>query len=126
MAFVVGRRAYAAAALALVVALLSQPVHAQVAEMLRKEVEAMKQQMRQLQEQMKKQQALIEKLSAERGGAPPGTAATAAKDVAATSTPSADEERLKRQVTENVLKRIQPNLAAANKTFASQDRKSVV
>jgi hypothetical protein len=117
MAFVVGRRPYAAAAVALLMALLSRPVQAQVAEMLRKEVEAMKQQLRQMQEQMKKQQALIEKLSAERGGAP---AASAARPSTAAPAETADEERLKKQVTENVLRRIQPNLAAANKTFASQ------
>src|SRR5439155_524277 len=33
---------------------------------------------------------------------------------------AADEERLKRQVTEQVLRRMQPALAAANKTFPSQ------
>src|SRR5207302_10561332 len=33
---------------------------------------------------------------------------------------AADEERLKREVTENLMKRLRPQLAAANKTFPSQ------
>lgn len=82
-------------------------------EGVRRELEELKKQLRALQQQIERQQAIIEKLSAGQPPpqtAPPPPAATAAED----------EERLERQVTEQVLRRIQPSLAAANKTFPAQ------
>src|SRR5205814_9589236 len=61
-------------------------------------------------------QAGIDKLTA-------GKPAAAAPGVPApppTSTAEAEEERIKRQVTEQIMRRIQPSLTAANKTFPSQ------
>jgi hypothetical protein len=91
----------------------SAPAEEPSPEQLRRELEAMKRQVQQLQEQIKKQERAIEKLSAERKPAPAAAPATAE----ATTT---DEERLKREVTENIMRRIQPSLTAANKTFPSQ------
>ena len=99
---------------ALGVALLPRGVGAEN-EDLRRELEAMRKQLRQMQEQLKKQQELIDKLSAEKQ--PPAAPAKAEK------TPeekAADEERLRRDVTASIMRRVQPQLAAANKTFPSQ------
>jgi hypothetical protein len=106
------RLGLAAAGLAMAVAVAPRGARAQSEEM-RRELEAMKQQLRQLQDQIKKQQGVIDKLSGAKkvevpqaAAAPPATAA--------------DEERLKRQVTENIMRRLQPQLSAANKTFPAQ------
>ena len=99
---------------ALGVALLPRGVGAEN-EDLRRELEAMRKQLRQMQEQLKKQQELIDRLSAEKQ--PPAAPAKAEK------TPeekAADEERLRRDVTASIMRRVQPQLAAANKTFPSQ------
>jgi hypothetical protein len=114
------RVAMALAAFALGVTTLPRGVRAQ-AEDLRRELEAMRKQLRQMQEQMKKQQELIDKLSAERqppAAAPPPAAKAPEEKPAEAAT--ADEERLRRQITENIMRRIQPQIAAANKTFPSQ------
>jgi DNA-binding protein YbaB len=121
MAKVPRRVGMAIAVLAIGVSALPGGVRAQ-SDGLRRELEAMKQQLRQMQEQIKKQQELIDKLSAEKQepkrAAPSVTAeATGGKSAEATA---ADEERLKRQITENIMHRLQPQLAAANKTFPSQ------
>ena len=79
-------------------------------EQLSRELEVMKQQLKQLQEHIERQETVIQKLSAEKEKK--AVAAPAAAGVAAT-----DEERIKQQVTENIMRRIQPSLAAANKTF---------
>jgi hypothetical protein len=102
----------ALAVLALGVAVRPGGVGAQSDE-LKKELEAMRKQLRQMQEQLKKQQEVIDRLS----GAQPPPAAAEAKPP---PTSAEDEERIKRQVTENIMRRIQPQLAAANKTFPSQ------
>jgi len=86
-------------------------------EQLRRELEAMKRQLQQLQEQIKKQETAIEKLSTQRK--PTAAAPQPAAPAKAETTPT-DEERLKREVTENIMRRIQPSLTAANKTFPSQ------
>ena len=86
-------------------------------EQLRRELEAMKRQLQQLQEQIKKQETAIEKLSTQRK--PAAAAPQPAAPAQAETTPT-DEERLKREVTENIMRRIQPSLTAANKTFPSQ------
>jgi hypothetical protein len=104
----------ALAVLALGVTTLPHGVRAQ-SEDLKRELEAMRKQLRQMQEQLRKQQDLIDKLSAEKqppapAHAAPATAATAGEQ----------EERLKRQITENLMRRIQPQLTAANKTFPAQ------
>ena len=86
-------------------------------EQLRRELEAMKRQLQQLQEQIKKQETVINKLSAEHKAAAAAPQPTAPEKAGTTST---DEERLKKEVTENIMRRIQPSLTAANKTFPSQ------
>jgi len=118
------RRPFVAALL--VVAAAAQPVisrgQTSQPDQLRRELDAMKEQLRRVQEQMKKQEAIIQKQQAvidKLSGAKPAVAAPAAPP-AAPSTETAEEERLKRQVTEQVLRRIQPSLTAANKTFPSQ------
>jgi len=95
----------AIAVLALGVAALPRGVRAQ-SEELRRELEAMRKQLKQMQEQLEKQQKLIDKLSAEKQ--------------APAAPPAVDEERLKREVTEHIMQRLRPQLAAANKTFPSQ------
>jgi hypothetical protein len=119
----VARRAgMALAVLALGVTTLPRGVRAQSDE-LRRELEAMRKQLRQMQEQLKKQQQLIDELSAEKQVPPPGApGATAARGpgVKAAEAASADEERLRTEITEKIMRRIQPQLAAANKTFPSQ------
>jgi hypothetical protein len=90
-------------------------------EELRRELEAMRKQLRQMQEQIEKQQKLIDKLSAEREApAPPAPPVAAAPGAKPPEVTAADEERLRRQITENIMRRIRPQLAAANKTFPSQ------
>ncbi|HYR95481.1 MAG TPA: hypothetical protein VEM57_02050 [Candidatus Binatus sp.] len=119
----VARRAgIALAVLALGVTTLPRGVRAQ-SDGLRGELEAMRKQLRQMQEQLKKQQQLIDKLSAEKQVPPPGApGATAARvpGVKTAEAASADEERLRTEITEKIMRRIQPQLAAANKTFPSQ------
>jgi hypothetical protein len=114
------RAGIALAVLALGVAALPRGVRAQ-GEELRRELEAMRQQLKQMQEQLKRQQQLIDKLTTEKPAGAPATAATPAAPGAKTAeATAADQERLKREITENLMRRIQPQLAAANKTFPSQ------
>src|SRR3989442_135270 len=100
---------------------LPRGVRAQ-SEELRRELEAMRQQLKQMQEQLKKQQQLIDKLSAEKQApaAPPAGEAARAPGAKTAEAAAADEERLKREVTEHIMQRLRPQLAAANKTFPSQ------
>ncbi|HLK11631.1 MAG TPA: hypothetical protein VKW76_09635 [Candidatus Binatia bacterium] len=86
---------------------------------VRRELEEMKKQLRALQQQIERQQAIIQRLTAGQQQAAPA-AAPASPPPAATTATAEDEERLRRQVTEQVLRRIQPSLAAANKTFPAQ------
>src|SRR5262245_19916216 len=92
----------------------SAPAEEPSPEQMRRELEAMKHQLEQLQQRIQKQEAVIDKLTAERRQ--PAAATPSAKSEGAPT----DEERLKKEVTENVMRRIQPSLAAANKTFPSQ------
>src|SRR5437867_9344725 len=111
----------AIAVLALGVAALPRGVRAQ-SEELRRELEAMRKQLKQMQDQLEKQQKLIDKLSAEKAAPAAPPAAVTAKPPAARTAEeaAADEERLKREVTEHIMQRLRPQLAAANKTFPSQ------
>src|SRR5437773_10394978 len=110
----------AIAVLALGVAALPRGVRAQ-SEELRRELEAMRKQLKQMQEQLEKQQKLIDKLSAEKQAPAPPAAVTAIPPAAKTAeAAAADEERIKREVTEHIMQRLRPQLAAANKTFPSQ------
>jgi hypothetical protein len=85
---------------------------------LRRELDAVKEQLRRVEQQMKQQEELIRKLT----GPPPVAAPPTVTAPPAVATPPAppavtpDVEALKRQI----LAEIQPQLAAANKTFASQ------
>jgi len=108
-------RRWGAAAMAALLAMGSRRVRAEDVplEELRRELHDLQGQLEKLQGQIKKQQQVIDKLSAEQPKAPPPPATPSGST-------AADEERLKRQVTEQVLRRMQPALAAANKTFPSQ------
>jgi len=96
------------------VCLFSAPAFAQVtptAQQLQRELGIMKEQMRQMQDKIRQQEEAIEKLSTQPPPAPPP----------ATTPPAAgDREQLKQEVREEVLRDIQPQLTAANKTFPSQ------
>jgi hypothetical protein len=109
----------AIAVLVLGVAALPRAVRAQSDE-LRRELETMRKQLRQMQEQIKKQQQVIDKLSAEKQVAAPAAPAAAKAEQPAAETAATNEERLKRQITESIMRRVQPQLSAANKTFPSQ------
>jgi hypothetical protein len=97
-------------------------------EQLRQELDALKQQLQRVEQQMKQQEELIRKLSGEKPGAPaaspvpapaaPPSGAPSATEPArpAPAPMAADAEELKRMI----LAEIQPQLAAANKTFPSQ------
>jgi len=78
---------------------------------LRKELEAVKEELRRVEQQMKEQQELIRKLSGEKPTAP----AAAASEEEQRKT-----EELKQTITEAIEEKLQPALAAANKTFPSQ------
>jgi hypothetical protein len=113
------RVAMAVAVLALGVAALPRGVRAE-SEELRRELEAMRKQLKPMQEQLEKQQRVIDELTTEKH-APAAPAATARAPEAKTAeAAAADEERLKRQITENIMRQVRPQLAAANKTFPSQ------
>jgi hypothetical protein len=83
---------------------------------LRKELDAVKKQLRRVEEQMKKQEELIRKLTAER----PAAAPTAPPPAVATEEEQRKAEELKRKIEEDIAEKLQPALAAANKTFPSQ------
>ena len=101
------------------------PAAAQTAgdQQLRNELEAVKAQLRRVEEQMRQQDELIRRLSGERPATPvapaPGPAPRSAPPTAAAPAPpgaTPDVEELKRMI----LAEIQPQIAAANKTFPSQ------
>jgi hypothetical protein len=97
-------------------------------ERLRQELDAVKQQLQRVEQQMKQQEEVIRKLSGERPGtpaapstvpvpaAPPPGAPSAEPAGPAPAPTTVDVEELKRMI----LADIQPQLAAANKTFPSQ------
>lgn len=104
-----------------VVGMLSPPgAYGQTAEDLQRDLKAMKAELQQLQEKMKKQEELIERLSKQKAvPAQPAVSAAPAPTPAAAA-PEADQEQLERRVTENIMRKIQPSLTAANKTFPAQ------
>jgi len=85
---------------------------AQSAEDLQHDLKAMKAQLDELQQKMKTQEQLIEKLSKQK--------AAPAVEAMPAAAPSPEQPALEERVTENVLRKIQPSLSAANKTFPSQ------
>jgi hypothetical protein len=90
--------------------------YGQTVEELQREMRGMKAQLEELQRKMKKQEEMIEKLTAQ----PPSGAPSPAVIAAPAPTPGAAEQQLERRITENVVRKIQPSLSAANKTFPSQ------
>jgi hypothetical protein len=118
----VGRRRTAAALVVVsVMALGISGVAGQTTEELQREIRAMKAQLDELQQKMKQQQEVINKLSKQK---PPATPAAAAEAPAPTPGAEADEakkeRRIEDRVTEAIMEKVQPSLAAANKTFPSQ------
>ena len=103
--------ARAGLAAAVVMSFSATRVGGQTAQELQQELKAMKAQMQELQEKMKKQEELINKLVTQQ--AAPPTPPTAAENPPA-------QEQLEKRVTDNIMQKIQPSLAAANKTFPSQ------
>ncbi len=87
-------------------------------EQVRKELDLLKEQLRRIEQQMKQQEELIRRLSGEKPGGP-APAPSAAPPSAAAPPPApavVDEEALKLKI----LEALQPQLAAANKTFPAQ------
>src|SRR5438132_5571375 len=93
-------------------------------EQVRKELDLLKEQLRRVEQQLKQQEELIRRLSGEKLGGPAPAPAAPPSAAAPPPAPAAvDEEALKLKI----LEALQPQLAAANKTFPAQlDRKSVV
>jgi hypothetical protein len=115
--------ARAGLALVIVVLLGAHRTDGQSAEELQQELKAMKAQLQELQEKMQKQEKLIEKLSTQKAPSPAlaaPAAAPLAAAVAAPAAPSPEQGQLEKRVTDNVMQKIQPGLAAANKTFPAQ------
>jgi hypothetical protein len=121
------RQRMSAGLAAVTVTIACLAAHGQTAEDLQRELKAMKAQLQELQEKMQKQERLIDKLSRQKAAATPAQpaqgAAPAPTPPAAAATeaaPSPEQEQLERRVTEDVVRKIQPSLSAANKTFPSQ------
>src|SRR5438445_3897322 len=87
-------------------------------EQVRKELDLLKEQLRRVEQQMKQQEELIRRLSGERPGGPaPAPSAPPPSAAAPPPAPAVgDEEALKLKILEE----LQPQLAAANKTFPAQ------
>lgn len=102
----------------IVVTLGTTRAYAQSAAELQHDLKAMKAQLDELQQKMKQQEELIEKLSKQQGA--PTAAPPVAEAAPAAAAPSPEPAPLEQRVTENVLRKIQPSLSAANKTFPSQ------
>jgi hypothetical protein len=87
-------------------------------EQVRKELDLLKEQLRRVEQQMKQQEELLRRLSGEKpGGAAPAPPVAPPSAAAPPPAPAAvDEEALKLKI----LEALQPQLAAANKTFPAQ------
>jgi len=85
---------------------------------LQRDLKAMQAQLDELQRKMKKQEELIENLSKQQ--ATPAPAPPAAQ-----AAPSPAPESLEQRVVDAVIRKIQPSLSAANKTFPSQFNPSI-
>ena len=93
------------------------------ADQLSKELDMVKEQLRRVEQQMKQQEELIRRLSGERPGppaAPPVAAPTPAPVPAPAVATPVNEDVLRERIREELALAIQPQLAAANKTFPSQ------
>jgi hypothetical protein len=98
---------------------------------LRQELDLVKEQLRRVEQQMKLQEELIRKLAGEKpvaapvaapGPAPAGPAPSAAGALPAPApaTTTAGNEELRKQIADDIMRTLQPQLLSANKTFASQ------
>src|SRR5205807_6726880 len=86
-------------------------------EQVRKELDLLKEQLRRVEQQLKQQEELIRRLSGEKLGGPAPAPAAPPSAAAPPPAPAAvDEEALKLKI----LEALQPQLAAANKTFPAQ------
>lgn len=119
MGSTVGRRWTAVALVVVaVMALGMSGVAGQTTDDLQREIKAMQAQLEELQQKVKQQEDLINKLSKQKGPAAEALAAPAPTPSAGPAT--AEEQEVEKRVTENVMQKLQPSLAAANKTFPSQ------
>jgi hypothetical protein len=90
---------------------------ASVEQQLRRELEGVKETLRRVEQKMKEQDELIRKFSGEKPS-PPTPAAPA--PVPAAPPPGFDEDKLRLKILDEVQRTIQPQLAAATRTFPSQ------
>src|SRR2546427_3878398 len=85
-------------------------------EQVRKELDLLKEQLRRIEQQMKQQEELLRRLSGEKPGGPAPAPPAAPPSAVAPAPAVVDEEALKLKILEE----LQPQLAAANKTFPAQ------
>jgi hypothetical protein len=85
-------------------------------EQLRRDLSIMKEQVQQMQEKIRQQEELLRKLSTPEAAPPP----PAPTPPVVQEEQRKREEQLKREVKEEVLRDLQPQLTAANRTFPSQ------
>lgn len=88
-------------------------------EQLRRELDTVKEQLRRIEEQMRRQDELIRRLSGERPAPPPALVTPPPPPQPAVA-PAVDRDILRQSIREELARSVQPQLAAANKTFASQ------
>jgi hypothetical protein len=87
---------------------------------LRKELQEMRQALQRVEKRVEQQDEVIRKLSTQPAAAPAALPGTAPRPAPAATATTMDTEQLRKDITAEIQKKIQPQLAAANKTFASQ------
>lgn len=96
-----------------------------IEQQLRKELDAVKETLRQVEQQLNQQDELLRKLSGEKPAGPPAAPQPAAPSGTTPTVPApagtaVNEQELKLKILDEVQRMIQPQLATANRTFASQ------
>jgi hypothetical protein len=101
-------------------------VDQQAVEQMMREFEAMKRRLEKVEKLTQQQQQVIERQNEtirQLGGTPkpaPSAGGKAPLPAVTAEAAAAHDEQIKREVTENIMRRIQPSLLAANKTFPAQ------